>query len=61
MLTLNPPLGHIGWFRYKYRAARNPQWRLGDLRADPDVTRGVPLRDDADRLYNSSQVPHDSR
>jgi len=60
--TLNPPLwelGHIGWFQ-EYWLARNPQWRLGD-RADPDVARGVPLRDDADRLYNSSQVPHDSR
>lgn len=63
---LNPPLwelGHIGWFA-DWWLARNPQ-RARGVAADPDVarhparqaTRGV----DADALYNSSQVPHDSR
>jgi iron(II)-dependent oxidoreductase len=59
---LNPPLwelGHIGWFQ-DYWIARNPQSGLG-LRADPDALRHPPRRADADGLYNSSLVPHDSR
>jgi hypothetical protein len=58
----NPPLwelGHIGWFQ-EHWIARNPERSLGE-RADPDVARCVPLRAGADALYNSSQVPHDSR
>lgn len=59
---LNPPLwelGHIGWFQ---------DWWLGrfdardqGLSADPDGPRRLPARAGADRLYNSSRVPHASR
>ncbi|EWS54358.1 MULTISPECIES: selenoneine synthase SenA [unclassified Methylibium] len=59
---LNPPLwelGHIGWFQ-EYWIARNPALDAG-ARADPEVPRREPLRADADALYNSSRVAHDSR
>lgn len=59
---LNPPvweLGHIGWFQ-EYWVTRNPVRQAG-ARADPLAPRGAPLRADADRLYNSSEVPHDTR
>jgi gamma-glutamyl hercynylcysteine S-oxide synthase len=60
--TLNPPLwelGHIGWFQ-TYWIARNPQRQQGAA-ADPHAPRLPPRRADADALYDSSQVPHDSR
>ena len=56
---LNPPLwelGHIGWFQ-SWWLARNAQRGLG-AQADPDALRPT---DAGDALYNSSQVPHDSR
>jgi ergothioneine biosynthesis protein EgtB len=59
---LNPPLwelGHIGWFQ-AYWLARNPAWRQGTA-ADPATPRRPGTRADADALYDSSQVPHDSR
>lgn len=59
---LNPPLwelGHIGWFQ-EYWIARNPALDAG-ARADPEVPRRQPLRAEADALYNSSRVAHDSR
>ena len=59
---LNPPLwelGHIGWFQ-AWWLARFPAWRQG-WRADPDTPRRPDRRADADALYNSSRVPHDSR
>jgi len=59
---INPPLwelGHIGWFQ-EFWVGRNPQRTLGS-RADPDAPRLAPLRAGADALYNSSEVPHDSR
>lgn len=59
---LNPPLwelGHIGWFQ-AWWLARFPAWRQG-WRADPDTPRRPDRRVDADALYNSSVVPHDSR
>ena len=59
---LNPPLwelGHIGWFQ-EYWLARNP-CRDHGAAADPMLPRQAPLRPDADALYNSSEVPHDSR
>ncbi len=59
---LNPPLwelGHIGWFADHW-LARNPQRELGSG-ADPFVGRLPPARSDVDALYDSSQVPHDSR
>lgn len=63
---LNPPLwelGHIGWFA-DWWITRNPQRDLGVVAA-PFVAR-TPARQaqralDADALYNSSEVPHDSR
>jgi ergothioneine biosynthesis protein EgtB len=59
---LNPPLwelGHIGWFQ-AWWLQRFDARRLGP-RADPDAPRGPATRADADRLYDSSRVPHDSR
>ena len=59
---LNPPLwelGHIGWFQ-EYWIARNPALDVG-ARADPETPRRAPLRAEADALYNSSRVAHDSR
>jgi iron(II)-dependent oxidoreductase len=59
---LNPPLwelGHLGWFQ-EYWIARNPQ-RARGWRADPDATRSAAVRSNADALYDSSRVPHDSR
>lgn len=63
---LNPPLwelGHVGWFA-DWWIARNPQREHG-LKADPDVPRR-PARQsargvEADALYDSSLVPHDTR
>lgn len=59
---LNPPLwelGHVGWFQ-EYWVGRNPGRGLG-CRADADAPRLAPRRANADALYNSSEVPHDSR
>ncbi len=59
---LNPPLwelGHIGWFQ-EYWIGRNRQRTLGCF-ADPGVARGGSHLAHADALYNSSDVPHDSR
>ncbi|HMN94606.1 MAG TPA: selenoneine synthase SenA [Hydrogenophaga sp.] len=63
---LNPPLwelGHIGWFA-DWWITRNPQRDQG-VAADPQAAR-APARQarrgvDADALYNSSEVLHDSR
>lgn len=59
---LNPPLwelGHIGWFQ-AWWLQRNPQRGLG-LRADPEVARLPAEPADAESLYHSSRVAHDSR
>jgi ergothioneine biosynthesis protein EgtB len=59
---LNPPLweaGHIAWFQ-EFWLARNPQRRLG-VQAEPQAARGQALLPQADALYNSSVVAHDSR
>ena len=59
---LNPPLwelGHIGWFQ-EFWLARNPQRRLG-VQAEPQAARSSSLLPQADALYNSSTVAHDSR
>ncbi len=56
---LNPPLwelGHIGWFQ-TWWLARNAQRGRGAA-ADADALRPA---DAGDALYNSGQVPHDSR
>ena len=59
---LNLPLwelGHIGWFQEAW-LARNPQRSMG-VAADPDARRASPHRSNADALYDSSRVPHDTR
>ena len=59
---LNPPLwelGHIGWFQ-EYWLGRNPLRQQGHA-ADPNVPRHPPRRPDADALYDSSNVPHETR
>ena len=59
---LNPPLwelGHIGWFQSHW-LARNPLRDAGAA-ADPEVPRLAASRPDADQLYDSSHVPHDTR
>ncbi len=59
---LNPPLwevGHIAWFQ-EFWLARNPQRQLG-AQADPQAARAPALLPQADALYNSSVVAHDSR
>jgi len=59
---LNPPLweaGHIGWFQ-DFWLTRNAQRALG-VRADPDHARPPGRMDDADALYNSSRVAHETR
>jgi len=59
---LNPPLwelGHIGWFQ-EFWLARSLNHALGH-RADPDAPRRAARRANADALYDSSRVPHDSR
>jgi ergothioneine biosynthesis protein EgtB len=60
--ALNPPLwelGHIGWFQ-EFWLARFPGRGQGRL-ADPEGPRHAPRRANADGLYHSSHVPHDSR
>ena len=59
---VNPPLwelGHIGWFQ-EYWIARNVQRSRGED-CDPTHPRLASVLSDADRWYNSSDVPHGSR
>ena len=59
---LNPPLwelGHIGWFQ-EWWLARNPERGRGTA-CDPAAERAPSVLHDADRLYDSSNVPHASR
>ncbi len=59
---LNPPLweaGHVGWFQ-DYWIARSNQRRLG-VQADPEHERPSGRLPQADALYNSSRVAHDTR
>lgn len=59
---LNPPLweaGHVGWFQ-DYWIARSNQRGLGIL-ADPEHERPSGRLPQADALYNSSRVPHETR
>ena len=56
----NPPaweLGHVAWFAERW-TLRQPEPERG-VAADPDAT--LPPGHCADELFNSSQVPHDSR
>ena len=59
---LNPPLwelGQIGWFQ-EYWIARNVQ-RARGAACDPTQARLASVEPQADRWYDSSNVPHDSR
>ena len=59
---INPPLwelGHIGWFQ-EYWIGRNVQRDRGE-RCDPAHPKLASILPDADRWYDSSNVPHDSR
>ncbi len=61
-VELNPPLwelGHIGWFQ-EWWIARNPQRALG-VQADPEAPRMAGIRRDADRLYDSAKIAHETR
>ena len=60
--TLNPPLwelGHVGWFQ-EYWIGRNLQRSQG-ARCDPAGPRLPSIEAAADRWWDSSQVPHDTR
>jgi iron(II)-dependent oxidoreductase len=53
LAIVNPPLweiGHVGWFQERWC-----------LRARDDGSLGESILDDADRLYDSSAVAHDTR
>ncbi|MDH5539751.1 MAG: SUMF1/EgtB/PvdO family nonheme iron enzyme [Rhizobacter sp.] len=59
---LNPPLwelGHVGWFQEAW-IGRNLQRLRGDA-CDPAQARLASILPSADRWYDSSNVPHDSR
>jgi ergothioneine biosynthesis protein EgtB len=59
---LNPPLwelGHVGWFQEQW-IARNVQ-RARGARCDPFAPRLASIEPNADRWYDSSNVPHDTR
>ena len=59
---LNPPLwelGHLGWFQ-EWWIARNMQRQRGPT-CDPTITRLASVEHHADRWYDSSTVPHDTR
>ncbi len=60
---MNPPLwewGHIAWFQ-EWWTVRNRQRHWGKHRASDGLGFEASLLPDADRLYNSSEVAHDSR
>ncbi len=60
--TLNPPLweiGHVGWFQ-EWWIGRNMQ-RARGRHAEPARARLASIEPNADRWWDSSRVPHDSR
>ena len=60
---MNPPLwewGHIAWFQ-EWWTVRNRQRHWGTRSASSGEAFVASLRPDADALYNSSEVAHDSR
>ena len=59
---INPPLwelGHIGWFQ-EWWIGRNMQRALGP-RCEPGHPRLASIEPHADRWWDSTQVPHDTR
>ncbi|WP_418319303.1 selenoneine synthase SenA [Piscinibacter sakaiensis] len=62
LAEVNPPLwelGHIGWFQEAW-IARNVQRNRGPA-CDPVAPRLASIEPQADRWYDSSHVPHDTR
>jgi iron(II)-dependent oxidoreductase len=62
LATLNPPLwelGHVAWFQERW-IGRNLQRALG-TRCDPVQARLASIEPNADRWWDSDQVPHDTR
>lgn len=60
---MNPPLwewGHIAWFQ-EWWTVRNRQRHLGTRSASCGADFDDSMLSDADALYNSSEVAHDSR
>ena len=60
---MNPPLwewGHIAWFQ-EWWTVRNRQRHMGSRSASASAGFYASLLSDADLLYNSSEVAHDSR
>lgn len=60
---MNPPLwewGHIAWFQ-EWWTVRNRQRHLGTRSASSGADFDASLLPNADALYNSSEVAHDSR
>jgi iron(II)-dependent oxidoreductase len=60
---MNPPLwewGHIAWFQ-EWWTVRNRQRLLGTRSACSASDFDASVRPDADALYNSSEIAHDSR
>ncbi|MFL6663826.1 MAG: selenoneine synthase SenA [Rhizobacter sp.] len=59
---INPPLwelGHIGWFQ-EFWTSRNLQRQRGE-RCEPAHAKLASILPDADRWYDSSNVPHEAR
>ena len=62
LATLNPPLwelGHVAWFQERW-IGRNLQ-RARGTRCDPAQARQASIEPNADRWWDSDQVPHDTR
>ncbi|MGA8787199.1 MAG: selenoneine synthase SenA [Polaromonas sp.] len=62
LAILNPPLwelGHVGWFQ-EWWIGRNMQRALG-TRCEPAHARLASMEPNADRWWDSSHVPHDTR
>lgn len=60
---MNPPLwewGHVAWFQ-EWWTVRNRQRHMGTRSASTGEAFDASLLPDADALYNSSEVAHDSR
>jgi len=62
LATINPPLwelGHVGWFQ-EWWIGRNMQRALG-TRCEPAHPRLASIESNADRWWDSTHVPHDTR
>ncbi len=62
LATINPPLwelGHVGWFQ-EWWIGRNMQRALG-TRCEPVHPRLASIEPNADRWWDSTHVPHDTR